>query len=190
MLKEPIRLDLISPQDGQSLMQAVESGQMPLKEAYQLVEEIIKSANVEKEEVEDINIQQLDNIDAVNYYKQGMEKAKRGKYKEAIEDFSQAICLNHNYAVAYKYRGLAHYRLGENQAAIADFKKAADLYLKLGNTEDYQDVLDRILKLQSQNSKPQVRVYPTEEYLSAGICDSFWKGFSEGMSSTSEKPAK
>jgi polyhydroxyalkanoate synthesis regulator phasin len=37
-------LDLISPQDAQSLMLAVESGQLSLKEAYQLVEDLINSA--------------------------------------------------------------------------------------------------------------------------------------------------
>ena len=36
--------DLISPQDAQGLINAVESGQMPLKEAYHLVEDVINSA--------------------------------------------------------------------------------------------------------------------------------------------------
>lgn len=44
LLKEPIRLNLISPQDAQDLIRSVENGQMPLKEAYQLVENVIKSA--------------------------------------------------------------------------------------------------------------------------------------------------
>lgn len=44
LLKEPIRLNLISPQDAQDLIRAVENGQMPLKEAYHLVENVIKSA--------------------------------------------------------------------------------------------------------------------------------------------------
>lgn len=43
-LKEPVRFDLISPQDAQGLINAVESGQMPLKEAYHLVEDVINSA--------------------------------------------------------------------------------------------------------------------------------------------------
>lgn len=44
LLKEPVRLNLISPQDAQDLIRAVENGQMPLKEAYNLVENVIKSA--------------------------------------------------------------------------------------------------------------------------------------------------
>jgi len=44
LLKEPVRLNLISPEDAQNFIRAVESGQMPLKEAYHLVEDVIKSA--------------------------------------------------------------------------------------------------------------------------------------------------
>jgi hypothetical protein len=44
LLKEPVRLDLISPKDAQDLIAAIESGQVPLKEAYQLVQDLIKSA--------------------------------------------------------------------------------------------------------------------------------------------------
>ncbi|AFZ18287.1 hypothetical protein [Allocoleopsis franciscana] len=43
-LKEPIKFNLISPKDAQDLIKAVESGQMPLKEAYHLVEDVINSA--------------------------------------------------------------------------------------------------------------------------------------------------
>jgi tetratricopeptide (TPR) repeat protein len=121
---------------------------------------------------------------AEDYHQQGVEKGKRGKYKEAIEDFTQALCINPNYAAAYKYRGLAYSRLGENLAASADFHKAADLYLTLGNTKDYQDALDRALKLQAPTSKPHEQVSCTEEVVPHGVFDSFWKGFSEGMSKT------
>lgn len=43
-LKEPLQFDLISSEDAQRLIAAVESGQMPLKEAYQLVENILVEA--------------------------------------------------------------------------------------------------------------------------------------------------
>ncbi len=165
-LEEPVRLDLISPQDAQSLMLAVESGQLSLKEAYQLVEDLINSENIEEEDVEDINAQQLERTNTEDYHQQGMEKAKRGKYKEAIEDFTQALCINPNYATTYKYRGLAYSRLGENPAAIKDFQKAADLFLMLGNTQDYQDVLDRVFKLQTPASQPQAQTPRTEKEFS------------------------
>lgn len=44
LLKEPVRLNLISPKDAQDLIMKVESGRMPLKEAYHLVEDVINSA--------------------------------------------------------------------------------------------------------------------------------------------------
>jgi len=45
-LKEPIQLDLISPEDAQQLMVSVNSGQMSLNEAYQLVRDIISSGKI------------------------------------------------------------------------------------------------------------------------------------------------
>lgn len=43
-LEEPVRLDLISPKDAQDLIRAVENGQIPLKNAIKMVEDVIKSA--------------------------------------------------------------------------------------------------------------------------------------------------
>lgn len=42
-LTEPLKLDLISPKDAHDLMMAVENGQIPLTEAYQLVQNLINS---------------------------------------------------------------------------------------------------------------------------------------------------
>lgn len=46
-LKEPVRLNLISPQDAQNLMRAVESGQMPIKEAIKMVQAVVESAKLQ-----------------------------------------------------------------------------------------------------------------------------------------------
>ena len=46
LLKEPLRLELISPQDAQALISAVQNGQMPLKDAIKMVEDIIRSAKL------------------------------------------------------------------------------------------------------------------------------------------------
>ena len=43
-LKEPVRLDLISPKDAQDLIRAVESGKIAIKEAIKMVEEVVKAA--------------------------------------------------------------------------------------------------------------------------------------------------
>ncbi|MGD1717382.1 hypothetical protein [Dapis sp. BLCC M172] len=49
LLKEPIRLDLISSEDAQELINAVETGQLPLKEAIEMVEDIVKSEDIQTE---------------------------------------------------------------------------------------------------------------------------------------------
>ena len=46
LLKEPIRLDLLTPDKAQQLMSAVESGQIPITEAIKLLEDIIESSSV------------------------------------------------------------------------------------------------------------------------------------------------
>lgn len=43
-LKEPVRLNLISPQDAQDLMRKVEIGQIPIKEAIKMVQAIVEAA--------------------------------------------------------------------------------------------------------------------------------------------------
>ena len=43
-LKEPVRLNLISPKDAQDLIRAVESGQMAIKEAIKMVKDVIEAA--------------------------------------------------------------------------------------------------------------------------------------------------
>ncbi|WP_156114287.1 hypothetical protein [Myxosarcina sp. GI1] len=46
MLKEPIRLDLLTPEKAQQLISAVENCQIPITEAIKLLEDIIKSSGV------------------------------------------------------------------------------------------------------------------------------------------------
>ena len=43
-LKEPVRLNLISPKEAQDLMRAVETGQIPIKEAINMVKAIVEAA--------------------------------------------------------------------------------------------------------------------------------------------------
>lgn len=44
LLKEPIKLDLLTPEKAQQLISMVENGQIPITEAIKLLEDIIKSA--------------------------------------------------------------------------------------------------------------------------------------------------
>jgi tetratricopeptide (TPR) repeat protein len=66
----------------------------------------------------------------------------------AIADYDQAIKLNPDDADIYYNRGISQHNLGNNQTAISDYQKAADLYKQQGQTEDYEDALSQINKLQ------------------------------------------
>ncbi|MCY7382669.1 MAG: hypothetical protein LH628_08840 [Microcoleus sp. CAN_BIN18] len=46
-LKEPVRLNLITPQRAQDLMRAVESGQIPITEAIKMVQAIVEAAKLQ-----------------------------------------------------------------------------------------------------------------------------------------------
>ncbi len=70
------------------------------------------------------------------------------EYEKAIADFNQAIRLDPNDAMAYYNRGLIYRNQGDNQAALSDFQKAANLYQQQGRQDDYQDAINRIKELQ------------------------------------------
>ncbi|MTJ08223.1 tetratricopeptide repeat protein, partial [Anabaena sp. UHCC 0204] len=56
----------------------------------------------------------------------------------AIDDFTQAITINPQYAKAYNNRGLAKSDLGDKIGAIKDLETAKQLYQQQGNTQNAQ----------------------------------------------------
>ena len=50
-----------------------------------------------------------------------------GSYREAIDDYARAIEIQQDFAAAYKNRGIAYARFGNNNLAIQDLKTAAKL---------------------------------------------------------------
>ena len=51
----------------------------------------------------------------------------KGKYDDAIADYTKAIALDPNFALAYTNRGLAYAKKGDVDRAIADYDKAIAL---------------------------------------------------------------
>jgi len=56
---------------------------------------------------------------ATQYFKQGVEKYEAGNYQGAISNWSKAIEINPQDAIAYYNRGLAKDGLQDYQAAIS-----------------------------------------------------------------------
>ena len=61
------------------------------------------------------------------YYNRGIAYFNKGDFDRAIVDFSEAIELNPDDAVAYNNRGGIYYLKEEYESAIADFSKAIEL---------------------------------------------------------------
>ncbi len=86
-----------------------------LKEIFQCEEEMKKKRKTEK------------HLTAWDHFQTARDYQNKNKYKEAIREYSAAIALKPDYAVAYYNRGHAYEYLGEHQQAIADFDKAIAL---------------------------------------------------------------
>jgi tetratricopeptide (TPR) repeat protein len=102
------------------------------------------------------------------YNNRGLTRSKQQDFNGAIADYNRAIELNPNLAQAYANRGFAHRQqidqtldipstgayltvrsaLDIKSLAIADFQKAAHLFLQQGNTNDYHRALHMINQLQ------------------------------------------
>ena len=82
------------------------------------------------------------------YYNRGNSYSDLGEYGRAIADYTEALRLDPEKADVYYYLGLISEKRGNKQKALEDFQQAADLYLQQGNTEWYQNALDKIRKLQ------------------------------------------
>ena len=61
------------------------------------------------------------------YFKRGISKNSLQDYKGAIEDYSEAIRLKPDYAVAYYNRGNSKYSLQDYKGAIEDYSEAIRL---------------------------------------------------------------
>ena len=64
---------------------------------------------------------------AQRHHSQGMSLYGSGDYRRAIEEFSQTIELDPQYAEAYYIRGLSYANLGQYERAIEDYDKAIEL---------------------------------------------------------------
>ncbi|MBE9125641.1 tetratricopeptide repeat protein [Coleofasciculus sp. LEGE 07092] len=93
---------------------------------------------------------QLDPNYAGAYNNRGDVRSKLGDTEGAIDDYTRTILLDNNSVVAYKNRANLHLKLGDKQSAVEDYKKAAELYMKQGKTAQYQEILEKLKKLEQE----------------------------------------
>ena len=75
---------------------------------------------------------------AEEYCSRGMDRLRTGNFKDAIDDFTQAIRLRPDVASGYRYRAIAHAESGNVTRAIADLDQAIRL-----KPDDVQALYDR-----------------------------------------------
>jgi WD40 repeat protein len=71
------------------------------------------------------------------HYKEGIDYAEKKLYQDAIEAFSIAIKIDPYYIEAYQYRGFIFSKLGYENRAEADLKKASELKLRKQYKEEF-----------------------------------------------------
>lgn len=77
----------------------------------------------------------------------GNANIERRSMQDAIKDYTKAIEINPEYALAYYNRGLVLTDLGKVTEAISDFEKAAQLFQDKGEENSYKDALARLQEL-------------------------------------------
>lgn len=73
-----------------------------------------------------------------DFCSRGMDHLEKGNYRDAIDDFTQAIKLRPDIAAGYRFRAMAHAELGNVPRAIADLDQAIRL-----KPDDIQALLNR-----------------------------------------------
>ncbi len=83
-----------------------------------------------------------------------------GDLPQALADIDRAIAINPNSAKAYKLRGTVYRKMGNNEAAIANFKQGAELYIQQKDAANARQCLDQIKNLQCPAPAP---VFPQKK---------------------------
>jgi len=118
----PDRFATASPEE----QAAAESRIKEINEAYEYLKDNPVTPNTPPPPTAQAPANPVEN-EAQWYYIKGVEKAKQERYTDALADFSQAIFLQPDYILAYKYRGLVYAILGNDRKANADLRRVSEL---------------------------------------------------------------
>jgi serine/threonine protein kinase len=159
LLHRPI-VNFFENMTGQRIMSREEPRREPPKQAQR--EQPQKQAPQQKQT-------QPPSRDANEIFNRGNDLRRRGNYRQAIEEYSDAIRLDPKFVNAYTNRGLSYYHLGDRTRAFDDYSTAIQLdpnskgasvpYLnraivwrERGNTERAFEDIDNSLRLDPQFS--------------------------------------
>jgi uncharacterized protein YjbI with pentapeptide repeats len=92
---------------------------------------------------------------AEDFYRWAMEDGLRKNLPGAIENFTQAISRNPDFAQAYLGRGVARFQLGDRAGAIADSRMAEQLFEKQDNQDGMKVAQKFATELETPASKKQ-----------------------------------
>jgi tetratricopeptide (TPR) repeat protein len=114
------------------------------------------------------------NVEAEKAFDRGLSAYNKGDYKTTIADFTQAIKLDPNDAMAYNNRGIAYDELGDYGKAIADYTQAIKLdpsfayaYYNRGNA--YDDLGDYKTAIDDYNQAIKLDPNYAEAYCNRGV---------------------
>jgi eukaryotic-like serine/threonine-protein kinase len=77
-------------------------------------------------------------LEAVHEYSLGMQASTRGKYAEALQNFSRSVDLDRSFGLAYVGKAVAARNLGQNDEAITDIKEAMQHIDRMTERERYR----------------------------------------------------
>lgn len=124
--------------------------------------------------------------DTYAYYCRGLIRDQLENTQAAIEDYSEAIRIESDFADAYNHRGLAHFSLGNLDKAIEDFSQAmslapdfADAYHNRGFIRSIQG--DKQGAIEDYNQAIQLNPDDAEAYVNRGIAHSDLENYQEAI---------
>ena len=114
--------------------------------------------------IDDVGEQSEKRTAAIHYFK-GLVLAEQAIWTKAIAEFSKAIHIDPEFAVAYDNRGLAYANSGQQDRAIADFSRAIEIapnyseaYVRRGFIWEIKGNLDRAVA----DYNKAIRINPQE----------------------------
>jgi tetratricopeptide (TPR) repeat protein len=82
--------------------------------------------------------------DYLSYYLRAEAKSVQKDLRGAFADYDMVIAINPEYGHVYLDRGIQKFKLQDKNGSLQDFRSAARIYRKQGDTKNLKDVIGRI----------------------------------------------